>query len=195
MGYEGHLMLAPDRADRAKRTAEAMALLARAHADVGGEVVSAGGTGTFDLNAVATEIQAGSYALMDTAYAKLELPFRPALSLLATVISVSPRYAVADCGLKALGMDHGNPAIDGREGVVLLRRARDLRGGDGTPPGRARARVARPRRPDRRVPRAASTSCRATTSSTPGRSTCAAGRRRAARRVAPGGLGSGRASG
>ena len=112
MGYEGHLMLAPDRADRAKRTAEAMALLSRAHADVGGEVVSAGGTGTFDLNAVATEIQAGSYALMDTAYAKLELPFRPALSLLATVISVSPRYAVADCGLKALGMDHGNPEIE-----------------------------------------------------------------------------------
>jgi D-threonine aldolase len=29
------------------------------------------------------------------------------------VISVSPRHAVADCGLKALGMDHGNPAIDG----------------------------------------------------------------------------------
>ena len=31
--------------------------------------------------------------------------------MLATVISVSPGYAVADCGLKALGMDHGNPAI------------------------------------------------------------------------------------
>jgi D-serine deaminase-like pyridoxal phosphate-dependent protein len=113
MGYEGHLMLAPDRADRAKRTAEAMALLARAHADVGGDVVSAGGTGTFDVNDVATEIQAGSYALMDTAYAKLDLPFRPALSLLATVISVKPRFAVADCGLKALGMDHGNPDIEG----------------------------------------------------------------------------------
>jgi D-serine deaminase-like pyridoxal phosphate-dependent protein len=29
------------------------------------------------------------------------------------VISVSPGWAVADCGLKALGMDHGNPSIDG----------------------------------------------------------------------------------
>jgi D-serine deaminase-like pyridoxal phosphate-dependent protein len=113
MGYEGHLMIVPDRADQAKRVAEAMAILARAHADVGGDVISAGGTGTYDLNRWATEIQAGSYALMDTAYAKLGLPFRQALFVLARVISVSPGYAVADAGLKALGMDHGNPAIDG----------------------------------------------------------------------------------
>ncbi|MCS5636203.1 MAG: metal-activated pyridoxal enzyme, partial [Myxococcota bacterium] len=32
---------------------------------------------------------------------------------LATVISVSEGFAVADCGLKALGMDHGNPSIEG----------------------------------------------------------------------------------
>ena len=113
MGYEGHLMMVEGREKRAAATADAMALLARAHADVGGDVISAGGTGTYDVNTVATEIQAGSYALMDTAYAKLELPFRRALSLLATVISVAPRYAVADCGLKAQGMDHGNPEIDG----------------------------------------------------------------------------------
>jgi D-serine deaminase-like pyridoxal phosphate-dependent protein len=90
-----------------------MALLAKAHAEVGGEVISAGGTGNYDLNEVATEIQAGSYALMDTDYAKLGLPFRQALFVLASVISVSPGFAVADAGLKALGMDHGNPAIDG----------------------------------------------------------------------------------
>jgi D-serine deaminase-like pyridoxal phosphate-dependent protein len=50
---------------------------------------------------------------MDTAYGKLGLPFGQALSVLATVVSVSPGWAVADCGLKALGMDHGNPSIDG----------------------------------------------------------------------------------
>jgi D-serine deaminase-like pyridoxal phosphate-dependent protein len=55
---------------------------------------------------------------MDTSYGKLALPFRPALSVLATVISVAPGFAVADCGLKALGMDHGNPSID--EAVVLF---------------------------------------------------------------------------
>ncbi|HZR83121.1 MAG TPA: alanine racemase [Candidatus Binatia bacterium] len=113
MGYEGHVVGVDDRARRADGTAEAMRLLCEAHAAVGGDVVSAGGTGTYDLNRWATEIQAGSYALMDTAYGKLGLPFRPALSILATVISVSPAYAVADCGLKSLGMDHGNPSIPG----------------------------------------------------------------------------------
>jgi D-serine deaminase-like pyridoxal phosphate-dependent protein len=113
MGYEGHAMLQRDRAERARLTAESMQRLVAAHREVGGEVVSAGGTGTYDLNEQATEIQAGSYALMDTSYAALGLPFEPALSLLATVISVSPGYAVADCGLKALGMDHGNPTVDG----------------------------------------------------------------------------------
>jgi D-serine deaminase-like pyridoxal phosphate-dependent protein len=106
-------MIVPDREKRRVATAEAMEKLRRAHEAVGGEVVSAGGTGTWDLNELATEIQAGSYALMDTAYAKLELPFERALFVQATVISVSEAYAVADCGLKSLGMDHGNPAVDG----------------------------------------------------------------------------------
>jgi D-serine deaminase-like pyridoxal phosphate-dependent protein len=113
MGYEGHVVGLADRTEREAQTAESMALLLAAHRDVGGELVSAGGTGTYDCNRAATEIQAGSYALMDTAYAGLGLPFEPALCVLATVISVAPDYAVADCGLKALGMDHGNPRIEG----------------------------------------------------------------------------------
>jgi D-serine deaminase-like pyridoxal phosphate-dependent protein len=118
MGYEGHAVGLEDRPERLAQTAAAMALLRRAHADVGGDVVSAGATGTYDLNVWASEIQAGSYLLMDTAYGKLGLPFRPALTILATVISVNPGgWAVADCGLKAMGMDHGNPSLaDG--GVV-----------------------------------------------------------------------------
>jgi len=112
MGYEGHAMLQTDRAERAALVAKAMERLRVAHALVGGEVVSAGGTGSYDLNDVASEIQAGSYALMDTAYAELGLPFRKALCVQARVISVCEAYAVADCGLKALGMDHGPPAID-----------------------------------------------------------------------------------
>jgi len=113
MGYEGHVVGLEDRAQRVAMVAEAMALLLRAHQDVGGELVSAGGTGTYDINRGATEIQAGSYALMDGAYDRLGLPFRPALTVLATVVSVSPSWAVADCGVKALGMDHGNPSIEG----------------------------------------------------------------------------------
>jgi len=114
MGYEGHVVGLEDRAERVRQTAECMERLARAHDRVGGPVISAGGTGTYDINELATEIQAGSYALMDTAYAGLGLPFRRALWVEATVISRNERdgFAVADCGLKALGMDHGNPTIE-----------------------------------------------------------------------------------
>jgi D-serine deaminase-like pyridoxal phosphate-dependent protein len=112
MGYEGHAMLVEEGGRRGELVCAAMDLLRAAHAEVGGSVISAGGTGSYDRNRVATEIQAGSYALMDTAYAKLRLPFRCALAVLARVVSVGPTWAVADCGLKALGMDHGNPSID-----------------------------------------------------------------------------------
>jgi D-serine deaminase-like pyridoxal phosphate-dependent protein len=113
MGYEGHVVGLEDRAQRIAMVGDCMALLVKAHGDVGGDLVSAGGTGTYDINHWATEIQAGSYALMDTAYGRLDLPFRQALSVLSTVISVSPDWAVADCGLKSLGMDHGNPTVEG----------------------------------------------------------------------------------
>jgi D-serine deaminase-like pyridoxal phosphate-dependent protein len=112
MGYEGHAVGIPDRAEREAKTAQAMERLAAVGATVGGDVISAGGTGTYDINTAATEIQAGSYALMDNDYGKLGLPFRRALAIAATVIHVNDRWSVADCGLKAMGMDHGNPTID-----------------------------------------------------------------------------------
>ncbi len=113
MGYEGHVVGNSDREGRERGCAESMQKLMRAHSEVGGELISAGGTGTYDCNSWATEIQAGSYALMDSAYAKLELPFLQAFYLLSTVISVSEKYAVSDAGLKSMGMDHGNPEIPG----------------------------------------------------------------------------------
>lgn len=115
MGYEGHVVGLEDRATRIEQVERSMELLTAAHRQTGGELISAGGTGTYDINRWATEVQAGSYALMDTAYGRLGLPFAQALSLLATVISVSPEWAVADCGLKALGMDHGDPTIEGAQ--------------------------------------------------------------------------------
>src|ERR1700722_331916 len=112
MGYEGHAVGIEDREARTDRVTESMGILAAAHAVVGGPICSGGGTGSWDLNTAANEIQAGSYALMDTAYARLGLPFAIALSVVATVISVNRQgWAVADCGLKALGMDHGNPSL------------------------------------------------------------------------------------
>jgi D-serine deaminase-like pyridoxal phosphate-dependent protein len=120
MGYEGHAVLLEDRSARESLTAEAMQLLLKSHKEVGGDVISAGGTGTFDINTWSNEIQAGSYALMDTAYRKLGLPFGQAVTVLATVISVSEAHAVGDSGLKSLGMDHGNPEIEGGHQVWFV---------------------------------------------------------------------------
>lgn len=114
MGYEGHVVGVEDRRQRESQTEKAMEVLLRAHDQVGGEIISGGGTGTWDINRWVNEMQAGSYTLMDTAYAKLSLPFMQAVAVVGSVISVnrSIGFAVADVGLKALGMDHGNPAMD-----------------------------------------------------------------------------------
>ena len=115
MGYEGHLMVVDDQGDpdRQERLVdEAVDRLLVAHAVVGGDVVSSGGTGTHHLHRRrpgVTEVQAGSYALMDSHYGAQGHPFEQACHVVGTVISVSRRHAVADVGLKALGMDHGNP--------------------------------------------------------------------------------------
>lgn len=110
MGYEGHLMMVVDPDEKRSKVAQAMARLLEASEAVGGDVISAGGTGTHAVNTWANEIQAGSYCLMDTQYATLDLPFEIALSVLATVVSVNRRgWFVVDAGLKAFGMDHGQP--------------------------------------------------------------------------------------
>ena len=114
MGYEGHATALADRAERAQATVSSMELLARAAADVGGDIISAGSTATFEHNKVATEIQAGSYVFMDSYFGAYGLPFAQALYVLSTVLHVSKEerpYAVSDAGLKAFGMDHGNPTV------------------------------------------------------------------------------------
>ena len=114
MGYEGHLMMVTDRDEKKQRVHEAMSLLATAHEDVGGDIVSAGGTGTYDMftGTTVNEVQAGSYALMDTHYGQLGLPFVQAMWIVGTVISVHEKWSVVDVGLKSLSLDHGNPSID-----------------------------------------------------------------------------------
>jgi len=64
MGYEGHLMMVSGDDKRKTRVAESMKLLARAAKDVGGEIVSAGGTGTWDMHDETgiNELQAGSWS-------------------------------------------------------------------------------------------------------------------------------------
>jgi D-serine deaminase-like pyridoxal phosphate-dependent protein len=120
MGYEGHLQPLADYDERERRTLEAMEALVET-ADLIREmgltcdVVSAGGTGTFDISGKVpgvTEIQAGSYALMDTDYARVGVPFEHALSLLGTVVSRPvPTRCVINAGHKATTKDHGLPAV------------------------------------------------------------------------------------
>ena len=115
MGYEGHLMMVTTLGEKLEKVEACMALLRDAANDVGGDIVSAGGTGTYNMhtNTGVTEVQAGSYSLMDTQYAELGLPFKKSAWVVGTVISSSAKWAVIDVGLKSLGMDHGNPTIDG----------------------------------------------------------------------------------
>jgi D-serine deaminase-like pyridoxal phosphate-dependent protein len=128
MGYEGHAVGVADRGERRERAGAAMdALLSTAalirQAGLTCEIVSAGGTGTYDISGAMdgiTEIQAGSYVLMDAAYAQLDIPFERALSLLGTVISRPARgLCVADCGHKSCTHDHGPPAVKGIPGATV----------------------------------------------------------------------------
>lgn len=120
MGYEGHAQALDDPGKREHVATKSMAVLLdvvdslrRAGLDV--SVVSAGGTGTYDITGAipgVTEIQAGSYALMDTRYGRTRPEFEEALRCLTTVLSVGPGIAVLDAGLKTLAVDHGNPELE-----------------------------------------------------------------------------------
>ncbi|MEI8161351.1 MAG: alanine racemase, partial [Actinomycetes bacterium] len=88
MGYEGHLMMEKT-ADKSHQVNTAMQTLHACAETVGGDIISAGGTGTYKehLTSGITELQAGSYALMDTHYATLGFPFIQAAHVVGTVIS------------------------------------------------------------------------------------------------------------
>ena len=118
MGYEGHVVGIADRAERAATDRRRRwSCCARRTTRVGGDVVSAGGTGTYDLNTVAHR-DPGRLVRADGHRLRRSSACRSAARCASSrrVISTSkPSWAVADCGLKALGMDHGNPTIDGAE--------------------------------------------------------------------------------
>lgn len=129
MGYEGHAVGVANRAERealVRRAMEQLVSTAGMLVDAGlpPAIVSAGGTGSYDISSAVegiTEIQAGSYALMDTDYARLGLPFEHALSVLGTVISRPvPERCVADSGHKSCTKDHGNPSVKDIPGASVL---------------------------------------------------------------------------
>ncbi len=135
MGYEGHVISIKDDADkRADACRAAMAKVTgaadyvRSHG-VPVPNVTGGGTMSYDISGVypgVTEIQAGSYALMDINFRNMGSPFRCAMSLLTTVLSV-PRKGVAilDAGMKSITHEFGLPEVKDRADLKLARLAEE----------------------------------------------------------------------
>ena len=115
--YFGHLQhLSTGRAEaNAKGTAVLKDLVASlSELGLAPPVVSGGGSGTYALDiagGVFTELQCGSYAVMDAEYSNCggpdgEWPFRPALFIAASVISAKHKsHVTIDAGLKATSVD------------------------------------------------------------------------------------------
>jgi D-serine deaminase-like pyridoxal phosphate-dependent protein len=128
MGYDGHLQGAaksPERDELIRQGSKALvdsaALFQGAGIPV--SIVSTGGTGTHAVSGDypgITEIQAGSYLLMDTIYVNRGAPFQRSLTVLATVISVKESgHAVLDCGVKAISGERGLPTLKDAPGAQL----------------------------------------------------------------------------
>ncbi len=75
------------------------------------EILTGGSTGTWDVDlaiADVTELQCGSYVMMDLAYEKLGVDFQPAMTILATVVSANhDSFVTVDAGFKAFATDRG----------------------------------------------------------------------------------------
>ena len=88
-------------------------------------VVSVGGTHNYDVAAGMagiTEVQAGSYPLMDHLYCRMRPEFSPAAKVLAAVISrPTGQLAVLDAGHKATGPDRGLAVLEGVVGAQTVR--------------------------------------------------------------------------
>jgi D-serine deaminase-like pyridoxal phosphate-dependent protein len=132
-GYDGHLQMLADVDERARRCREGLAKLIGTRrlieaAGVPVRVVTGGGTGTWEFVASypgMTEIQPGSFVLMDAIYHQVRPEFGCTLSILTTVISRKPGQYVLDAGSKAISKDFGTPTIKGRPNDKVLKLAEE----------------------------------------------------------------------
>ena len=130
MGYAGHVSHQPPGPAKEEAVAatlrplmETKACLEREGVPV--EIVSAGATGTYSSICCypgVTEVQAGSYLLMDTNYRQTCTDFDLALTMLATVISKTDgQRVVVDAGLKALSCERGLSILKDMDGLTANR--------------------------------------------------------------------------
>lgn len=128
--YEGHCItvLDPDERRRQVRASMQKAVDTRRLMEASGlsaRTLSGGGTGTYDMTGTmdgVTEVQAGSYALMDHYYAERRPEFALALSVVVTVISSNGSdHAVLDVGVKGVGAEFGPPVLADRPDCEIPR--------------------------------------------------------------------------
>lgn len=118
-GYEGHCMLEPDPTTRVTEAGRAIGHLEEAvsaveQAGFRCEIVSSGGTGTYNITGArsrVTELQAGSYVFMDKMHGNLVPGFTPALTVLGTVVIQHGKTIVFDSGRKSIGIDFVPPTL------------------------------------------------------------------------------------
>jgi D-serine deaminase-like pyridoxal phosphate-dependent protein len=134
MGYDGHCTLKIDTDKREAEAEKANSLLVEVKdfveaASIEVPIVSASGTFTYrfatQIEGI-TEVQAGTYLLMDTAFRDHGVTeFDPALTVLATVIS-RPTYpganglAIIDLGRKSLSPLLGHPEVKHPTGAEVF---------------------------------------------------------------------------
>jgi D-serine deaminase-like pyridoxal phosphate-dependent protein len=110
-GYEGHCSLTPDRDARHSKQQAAMGLLVSVATTledhgIACPIRSAGGTGTWEWTASypgITEIQAGTYVVIDNFHGSMAPGFQHSLTVQSTVISRTPGRLIVDAGGKSMG--------------------------------------------------------------------------------------------
>ncbi len=128
-GYDGHLQLMPDAAERKAKCHEGLEQLTGTRrliekAGIPVAIVTGAGTGTWEFVAGypgVTEIQPGSFVLMDCIYHPVRPEFNCSLSILTTVISVRPKWYTLDAGSKAISKDFGLPIVKGKPAEAITR--------------------------------------------------------------------------
>jgi len=125
-GYEGHCSLTPDSELRHERQREAMAFftgvagLLEEHG-IPCKIRSAGGIATWRWTAAypgLTEIQAGTYVVMDNFHGKMVPGFEHSLTIQATVISRQSGKVIVDAGNKSVA-DPTDVTIAGHDLTVF----------------------------------------------------------------------------
>ena len=128
-GYDGHLQMVPDPGERRTRCLQGLQALVATRRLIEGagipvDVVTGAGTGTWEFvgfHEGVTEIQPGSFVLMDCAYQAIRPEFACALSIAATVVSRRPAWYVLDAGSKAISRDFGTPTLKNRPQDKVLK--------------------------------------------------------------------------